>query len=94
MSAECPLQNFAVFGAVEQRAPLFKLSYPVAGFLGVELGHAPVVKEFSAAHGVAEMDAPVIFRSTLDIEAATPPSAITVCALPRSDLHTTPTLAP
>ncbi len=32
--------------------------------------------------------------STLDRAAATPPSAITVWALPRSDLETTPTLAP
>src|SRR5712664_4967527 len=33
-------------------------------------------------------------RSTFDIAAAMPPSAITVCALPSNDLHTTPTLAP
>src|SRR5258708_37067524 len=33
-------------------------------------------------------------RSTFAIAAAMPPSAIPVCALPSSDLHTTPTLAP
>src|SRR5713226_902706 len=33
-------------------------------------------------------------RSTLAMAAAIPPSAITVCALPSNDLHTTPTLAP
>src|SRR6267154_5644087 len=33
-------------------------------------------------------------RSTFDIAAAMPPSAITVCAFPSRDLHTTPTLAP
>ncbi len=32
--------------------------------------------------------------STLPSAAATPPSAITVCALPSSDLHTSPTFAP
>ena len=32
--------------------------------------------------------------STLAMAAAMPPSAITVCALPSSDLHTTPTRAP
>ena len=32
--------------------------------------------------------------STLPIAAATPPSAITVCALPSSDLQTTPTGTP
>ena len=32
--------------------------------------------------------------STFAIAAAIPPSAITVCALPSSDLQTTPTLAP
>src|SRR5665213_687729 len=32
--------------------------------------------------------------STLPIAAAIPPSAITVCALPSSDLHTSPTFAP
>ena len=29
-------------------------------FLGVELGHTPIVKEFATAHGVTEMGAPVV----------------------------------
>src|SRR5581483_12423875 len=29
-------------------------------FLGVDLGHTPVVEELSALHGVAEMGAPVV----------------------------------
>jgi hypothetical protein len=32
--------------------------------------------------------------STLPSAAATPPSAITVCAFPSSDLHTSPTFTP
>jgi hypothetical protein len=32
--------------------------------------------------------------STLASAAAMPPSAMTVCALPSSDLHTSPTVAP
>ncbi len=47
-------------GAVEERAPLFEFAHAVRRFLRVKLRHAPVVQKLSAAHGVAEMRAPVV----------------------------------
>ena len=60
MAAEVALQDAAVLGAVEQRAPGFQFAHAVGRFLGVQLGHAPVVQVLAAAHGVGEMDAPVV----------------------------------
>ena len=60
VAAEGALQDVAALGAIEERAPLFELAHAVGRFLGVELGHAPVVEEFAAAHGVAEVRAPVV----------------------------------
>jgi len=60
----------------------------------VHLGHPPVVEHLAAAHGVAEVHLPVVLRQTLPIAAAMPPSAMTVCALPSSDLHTIAVRAP
>src|SRR6266496_3315774 len=60
--AEVALEDAAVGGAVEQRAPLLELQHPVGCLLRVELGHAPVVEHLAAAHGVAEVDAPVVLR--------------------------------
>src|SRR5882724_9642300 len=47
VAAESPLENVAGFGAIEERAPLFKFADAVGRFLGVKLGHAPVVQKFS-----------------------------------------------
>ncbi len=60
MAAEIALQDAAVLGAIEQRAPGFQFAHAVRRFLGVQLGHAPVVEVLAAAHGVGEMDAPVV----------------------------------
>ncbi len=60
MSAEVALQNAAVGGAVEQRAPGFQFAHARRRFLGVQLGHARIVQILAAAHGVGEMDAPVV----------------------------------
>ena len=60
VAAERALQNVAVVGAVEKRAPLLEFADAVGRFLRVKLRHAPVVQEFSAAHRVAEMRAPVV----------------------------------
>jgi hypothetical protein len=48
----------------------------------------------AAAHRVGEVDLPLSRSSTLPIAAAMPPSAMTVCALPKSDLQIKPTLTP
>ena len=60
MAAEIALQDAAVLGAVEERAPGFEFAHAVGRFLGVEFGHARIVQILSAAHGVGEMDAPVV----------------------------------
>ena len=60
MAAEVALQNSAVFGAVEQRAPGLEFADTVGRFFGVQLGHAPVVEILAASHRVGEMDAPVV----------------------------------
>ena len=60
MAAEVALQDAAVFGAVENGAPCFELMHAVGRLFGVQLGHARIVEILAAAHGVGEMDAPVI----------------------------------
>ena len=62
VAAEVALADPAVLGAVEQRAVGLQLPHPVGRLLGVQLGHPPVVEELSAAHGVAEVDLPVVLR--------------------------------
>ena len=62
VAAEVPLQDQALVGAVEQCAPFLQLQHPVGRLLGVELRHAPVVEQLAAAHGVAEVNLPVVLR--------------------------------
>jgi len=58
--AEVALADEAVLGAVEQRAPFLQLEHAVRRLHGVQLGHAPVVEHLAPAHGVAEVDLPVV----------------------------------
>ena len=60
MAAEIALQDAAVLGAVEDRAPGFEFVHAVGRFLGVQFGHAPIVEILAAAHGVGEVDAPAV----------------------------------
>jgi hypothetical protein len=60
VAAEVALADQPVGSAVEQRAPVLELAHPVGRFLGVQLGHAPVVEHLPAAHGVAEVHPPVV----------------------------------
>jgi len=60
VAAEGALKNVALFGAVEEGAPLFEFADAIGRFQGVELGHAPVIQEFSAAHGVTKMSFPIV----------------------------------
>ena len=60
--AEVTLEDAPVLGAVEQGAPALQLQHAVGRFLGVQLGHAPVVQHLAAAHGVAEVDLPIVVR--------------------------------
>ena len=62
VAAEVALEDQAVLGAIEQRAPALQLQHAIGRLLGVQLGHAPVVDHLAAAHGVAEVDLPVVLR--------------------------------
>ena len=60
VAAEITLQDAAVRGAVEERAPGFQLANAGGRFLGMQLGHAPAIQVLAAAHGVGKMDAPIV----------------------------------
>ena len=60
MAAEVSLQNPAILGAIENRAPGFELAHPRGRFPGVQFRHPPVVDVLAAAHRVGEMDLPVV----------------------------------
>ncbi len=60
VAAKIPLQNAAVLRAIEDRAPGLEFAHPRGRFLGVQFGHPPIVDVLPAAHGVGEMDLPVI----------------------------------
>jgi hypothetical protein len=62
VAAEIPLQDAAVLGAVEDRAPFFQFADPLGGFLSVELRHPPLVEELAPFHRVAEVDLPAVPR--------------------------------
>ena len=62
MPAKSALEDLAFVGAIEKSAPLLEFTDAVGSFLRVELSHAPVVEHFAAAHGVAEMRAPIVGR--------------------------------
>ena len=60
VAAEVALQDAAVGRPVEDRAPRLELAHALGRFLGVQLGHAPVVQVLAAAHRVGEVHAPVV----------------------------------
>ena len=60
VAAKIPLQNAPVFRAIEDRAPGLELTHPRGRFLGVQLGHPPIVDVLPTAHGVGKMDLPVV----------------------------------
>jgi len=60
VTTKSTLQNLSILGAIKKRAPLLQLPHTLGSFLGMNLSHAPVVKQLAAAHGVAKMSAPVV----------------------------------
>src|SRR5262245_40636488 len=60
MAAEVALKDAAILGAVEDGSPFLQFANTVGGLLGVQLGHAPVVYVLSAAHGISEVNLPVV----------------------------------
>ena len=60
VAAEIALQDSAVGGAVEERAPGLELADAVRRFLRVQLRHPPVVDVLAAAHRVGEVHLPAV----------------------------------
>ena len=60
MTAEIALKNAAIFGAVKDRAPGFQFADASGRFFGVEFGHPPVIDVLPAAHGIGEVNLPVV----------------------------------
>ena len=58
--AKVALQDAAIRGAVEHRPPGFQFTHTLGRLLRVQLGHAPVVDILASAHGVGEVNLPVI----------------------------------
>ena len=95
VAAEVALEDPAVRRAVEQGAPLLELEHPLGRLLGVDLGHPPVVDSSLPPRIVSrKWTCQLSSGYTLPSAAAMPPSAITVWALPSSDLQTSAVRAP
>ena len=60
MTAEIALRNLAFLGAIEHGAPGLELADARGRFLGVQLGHAPVVDVLAAAHRIGKVDLPAV----------------------------------
>jgi hypothetical protein len=65
MTTEVPLQDLAIGGPIEDRAPRLQLADTRWRLFGVQLGHAPTVQVLASTHRVREVDAPVI--SVVDV---------------------------
>src|SRR6516165_12727682 len=50
VAAEVPLQNPAILGAIEHRAPRLELTHTSRRFLCVQLSHAPIIYILAASH--------------------------------------------
>ena len=60
VTAEVALEDAAVRGPVEERAPRLELAHAVRRFPRVQLGHPPVVDVLAAAHRVGEVHLPAV----------------------------------
>ena len=95
VAAERALRHLAGRACGRRRRPTARARARGRAPPRVQLGHAPVVEVLAAEHRVLEVRPASCPRaSTLPSAAATPPSAITVCALPSSDLQTSAVRAP
>ena len=60
VATEVALQDLAFLGAVKDGAPGFEFQYARGRFLGMVFNHDWVVQVLAAAHGVCEVDFPVV----------------------------------
>ena len=90
-----PSDLFSVFCSVKKSSPVFKLAHPLGGLLSHgKVPSASYLSIFPPFMVSLKWVSQQSLLSTLDKAAAMPPSAITVCALPRRDLHISPVEAP
>ena len=62
VAAKIPLEDPAVIRSVEEGTPPLQFMDPLRSFLGMDLCHPPVIHHLPAAHGVPEVDLPVVLR--------------------------------
>ena len=60
VAAKISLQNAPVLCPIEHRTPGLEFAHAIGRFLGVELGHAPLIYILAAAHRVGEMHLPIV----------------------------------
>ncbi len=60
MAAKVTLSNPTIRGAIKDCAPAFKLADALRRFVGVNLGHFPVVHQVSAKQSVVEVCLPTV----------------------------------
>src|SRR2546422_5861703 len=94
VASEVSLKNISSWSPVENSAPRFQLTDARRGLFRVDFGHTPDVQVLAPAHRIREMNFPIVGRVDRASAAAMPPSAMTVCAFPRRDLQTSPTVTP
>jgi hypothetical protein len=88
VAAEVALQDAPVLRPVEERAPALQLEHAVRRLLRVELAMRQWFSIFPPRMVSRKWTCQLSSGHTLRSAAAMPPSAMTVCALPRRDLHT------
>jgi hypothetical protein len=94
VAAEVALEDAAVGRAVEERAPGLQLAHPIGGFPAWISAIRQLLRYWPPRMVSAKWTFQPSRSSTFASAAATPPSAITVCALPSSDLQMRPTDTP
>ena len=60
VAAEISLQDLAVRGSIENRAPCFEFPNACRSLFGMQLRHPRIVDVLAATHRVGEMDFPVV----------------------------------
>ena len=60
MATEVALQDLAFLGAVKDGAPGFEFQYARGSFLGMVFNHDWIVEVLTTAHGVCEVNFPVV----------------------------------
>jgi hypothetical protein len=60
MAAKIALENFPIFRPIEHCAPALEFADPFGRLLGVQFRHPPIVNVLTSAHGVREVNSPIV----------------------------------